>query len=336
MASGGGKKQKVKYVPAPAAPVQQDNSMVQLLAYMQGSEARADARAAAERAERKAAAEARKAAGEAGLSDFGELLKTRLSSNLITETDAESRLRDYAATYGLDPGGVNTLGTDLSKFYTSQVLPERQVEGVKRLIKDLYGREATQADLNEYLKPYQPSLAKDLEEATYRPYDEGALPGGYEGYTGLASGYTSLEGVRESILASPEYKKTVNDNYLDNYYDTKFGSQVLDEEGNRTKRRTFKFNKELLPSMDQKLLGNTGITMPNYETAFGDAEGMTVAELEENLQGVRDTRNFLYNAGLTNLQGEIDTNITKLKTESAERITDMQKSAGMMNLLTII
>ncbi len=210
------------------------------------------------------------------------------------------------------------------------MLPERQVEGVKRLIKDLYGREATQADLNEYLKPYQPSLAKDL--AT----DEGALPGGYEGYTGLGPGYENLEKVRESILSSPEYKKTVNDNYLDNYYDTKFGSQVLDEEGNRTKRRTFKFNKELLPSMDQKLLGNTGITMPNYETAFGDPAGMTVAELEENLQGVRDTRNFLYNAGLTNLQGEIDTNITKLKTESAERISDMQKSAGMMNLLTII
>ncbi len=194
---GGGGKQKVKYVPAPAAPVQQDNSMAQLLAYMQGSEARADARAAAERAERKAAAEARKAAGEAGLSDFGELLKTRLSSNLITDTDAESRLRDYAASYGLDPGGVNTLGTDLSKFYTSQVLPERQVEGVKRLIKDLYGREATQADLNEYLKPYQPSLATD----------EGALPGGYEGYTGLGPGYENLEKVRESILSSPEYKK---------------------------------------------------------------------------------------------------------------------------------
>ena len=292
MSKGGGGGTKTVYMPAPAAPVQQDNSMVELLAFMQGQERRADARAAAERAERKAAAEARKTAGQEGLSNFGELLKTRLSSNLITESDAASRLRDYAANYGLDPGGVNTLGTEISQYYTKQVLPERQVEG--------------------------------------------ALPGGYEGYTGLGAGYTSLEGVRQSILSSPEYKKTVNDNYLDNYYDTKFGSQVLDEKGNRTKRRTFKFNKELLPSMDQKLLGNTGITMPDYETAFTDAEGMTVAELEENLQGVRDTRNFLYNAGLTNLQGEIDTNITKLKTESAERISDMQRSAGMMNLLTII
>ena len=326
MSKGGGGGTKTVYMPAPAAPVQQDNSMVELLAFMQGQERRADARAAAERAERKAAAEARKTAGQEGLGDFGELLKTRLSSNLITESDAASRLRDYAANYGLDPGGVNTLGTEISQYYTKQVLPERQVEGVKRLIKDLYGREATQKDLSEYLKPYQPS-AESVE---------GALPGGYEGYTGLGAGYTSLEGVRQSILSSPEYKKTVNDNYLDNYYDTKFGSQVLDEKGNRTKRRTFKFNKELLPSMDQKLLGNTGITMPDYETAFTDAEGMTVAELEENLQGVRDTRNFLYNAGLTNLQGEIDTNITKLKTESAERISDMQRSAGMMNLLTII
>ena len=73
--------------------------------------------------------------------------------------------------------------------------------------------------------------------------------------------------------------------------------------------------------------------MPDYESAFGDAEGMTVAEIEENLQGVRDTRNFLYNAGLTNLQGEIDTNITKLKTESQERIADMTSAATVTSSL---
>lgn len=318
MSSGGGGSKTV-YVPQPVAP-QRDNSMQLMLGMMQERENRADARAAAERAERKAAEEARKAAGQAGLADFTDLLSRQLKRGSITESDAQAKLTNYGSTYGLDPQGTIRSTSDVLNFYQTNVLPEKQVEGTKRLLRNLLGKEPDKALLDQYLKPYTPAESED-----------GTLPGGYEGYTGLRTG--NLEGLRQQILDSPEYKKTVNDNYLDNYYDTKFGSQVTDSEGNRTKRRTFKFNQNLLPTMDQSLLDNTGISMPDYESAFGDAEGMTVAEIEENLQGVRDTRNFLYNAGLTNLQGEIDTNITKLKTESQERIADMTSAATVTSSL---
>lgn len=102
MSSGGGGTKTV-YMPAPAPPVQQDNSMAQMLAYMQQRESRAEARAAAERREREAKEAARKAAGAEGLPDFQSLLQSQLKSGLITETDAFGRLQDYSSRYGLDP-----------------------------------------------------------------------------------------------------------------------------------------------------------------------------------------------------------------------------------------
>ena len=140
---GGGTRTETVYMPAPAAPVQKDNSMAQLLAYMQQREARADARAAAERAERKAKEAARKAAGAEGLPDFQNLLQSQLQSGLITYQDAASQLEGYSSRYGLDPGAPTKAGQALGEYYTQSLRPERQVRGVERLYQDLLGREMT-------------------------------------------------------------------------------------------------------------------------------------------------------------------------------------------------
>ena len=60
---------------------------------------------------------------------------------------------------------------------------------------------------------------------------------------------------------------------------------------------------------------------------FEDEFKGTPAEIEAQLQNVRDSRQFLYSAGLTNLQGEINKETTKLKTEGQKELQQI-KSAG--------
>ena len=179
--------------------------------------------------------------------------------------------------------------TGLSTEYGT-VADERAVNSANRAYQTLLGRAPT---------------AEELELATQN------LTGGIENYT--------YDALKADILDSEEYQKKYNDNYLDNYYDTYFGEQERDEEGNLTGERTFDFSTEFMPAYEGALGADTGITMPTYGSFTGNP-----AELEEYQQSIRQTRSFMYNAGLTNLQGNIDKELTKMKNESAER----QKSIG--------
>jgi hypothetical protein len=113
--------------------------------------------------------------------------------------------------------------------------------------------------------------------------------------------YGSMEDFKGSLTKSQEYQKKFNQSYLDNYYDTMFGKQTVDEKGDKTGQRTFKFDPKLLPSYGGNLADRTKITTPD----FGEGFTGTPAELEAQQQNVRDTRQYLYSAGLTNLQGEL-------------------------------
>ena len=53
--------------------------------------------------------------------------------------------------------------------------------------------------------------------------------------------------MRYNELTESEYTKKINDNYLDNYYDTMYGKQTKDEEGNMTGKRIFNFDASLMP-----------------------------------------------------------------------------------------
>jgi elongation factor P hydroxylase len=95
-----------------------------------------------------------------------------------------------------------------------------------------------------------------------------------------------------------------------------FGDEIKDAEGVGTGKRSFKFDKSLLPTYSGDLQGRTKVTLPEFADKF---EG-TPAEMEAQLQNVRDSRGFLYSAGLTNLQGEIDKETQKLKNEGAKEV----------------
>ena len=218
-----------------------------------------------------------------GLNPYYETLLSQLERGVIDENTATSNLQGYIAEGGIDER-PNDLFTGLSTTATD-LSGSRAINSANRAYQTLLGRAPT---------------PEELELATAN------LTGGIENYT--------YDALKSDILDSEEYQKKYNDNYLDNYYDSYFGEQERDEEGNLTGKRTFDFSTEFMPAYEGALDVDTGITMPTFESFTGNP-----AELEEYQQSIRQARSFMYNAGLTNLQGNIDKELTKMKNESAER-----------------
>ena len=278
-----------------------DNTFAKFLEYQQRKESAAEERAAAERAEQKAAEDARKAAGAANYGALKSGVEQQLRQGLLSYEDATSRLRDYQTRYDMAPveGDISQLG----QIYTQQVLPGRRQTAVGSAYEEILGRQATEEEKTRAMERFS------------------------QGY------YTSNQDLRDALYKSTEYQDKYNQSYLDNYYDTKFGKQSVDEAGKKTGQRTFKFSPNLLPTMgaDQaaSLQTRTGISMPQ----FGDAFTGTPAELEAQEQNIRDSRQFLYSAGLTNLQGEIDKEVQKLKTEGSKELAKIQSQGSIYNTL---
>ena len=282
---------KVTYNPPPP-----DNTFSKFLEYQQAREKTLDDRAAQERAEASAATAARKASGAAGYSGLKRTTEQQLAQGLIGYESAANQLRDYAARYDLTPPEADI--AELTQQYTA-ALPGKRATGISAAYEELLGRGATEEELSKAQERFQ------------------------QGY------YGSMEDFKGSLTKSQEYQKKFNQSYLDNYYDTMFGKQTVDEKGDKTGKRTFKFDSKLLPSYGGNLADRTKITIPDFGESF---EG-TPAELEAQQQNVRDTRQYLYSAGLTNLQGEIDTNIQKLKKESAKEVATIGSTGNVYSSL---
>jgi hypothetical protein len=278
-----------------------DNTFAKFLEYQQKKESAAEERAAAERAEQKAAETARKAAGAANYGALKTGVEQQLRQGLLSYEDATSRLRDYQTKYDMAPveGDISQLG----QLYTQELLPGRRQTAVGAAYEEILGRQATEDEKTKAMERFG------------------------QGY------YTSNQDLRDALYKSTEYQDKYNQSYLDNYYDTKFGKQTVDETGKKTGQRTFKFSSSLLPTMggtqDADIQKRSGITM----SSFGGSFTGTPAELEEQQQNIRDSRQFLYSAGLTNLQGEIDKEVQKLKTEGSKELAKIQSQGSIYNTL---
>ena len=258
-------------------------------------ESAAQARADRERREREAKESARIAAGQAGYTGLVSTTQKQLQTGLLDYGTAQTQLRDYASKYDLSAEtDINRLTED---YLTA--LPTKRATGVSAAYEELLGRQATTEE-----------ISKAQERFT-------------QGY------YGSMEDFKDSLSKSQEYQKKFNQNYLDNYYDTTFGKQSVDEKGDRTGQRTFKFDPKLLPSYGGNLADRTKITTPD----FGDSFTGTPAELEAQQQNVRDTRQYLYSAGLTNLQGEIDKETQSLKNEGTKQVAKIGAAGGLYSNL---
>jgi hypothetical protein len=305
---GGGR--SVTYNP-PVIP--KDDSFEKFLAYQQKEKESASAQAAADKAEQRAADEARKLAGAAGYAGLRTGIEGQLRQGLIGYGEATKELRDYAIKYDMTPPETDV--SQLTDIYTKELLPGRRATGIAAAYEEIYGRPATADEQSKAMARFN------------------------QGY------YTSNEDLRNSLYKSEEYNDKFNQSYLDNYYDTQFGSSVEDrteeyidsktgEKKTRiTKLRKFKFDPSLLPTYadSASLEKRTGVTQPDYAKYF--AESKSAEELQQGLQGVNETRQYLYSAGLTNLQGEIDKETQKLKNEGSKELAKVQSQGSIYNSL---
>jgi len=230
------------------------------------------------------------------------------------EDDPDTEIDESKETFTFDPGyadpdkGAGQYLTNLQNMYQGEggLLDKQRQSGIKLAYQDLLGREATEDELS--------GAMSNLQLQSY--------------------GGAGIQGLRDSIKSSSEYTKKFNDNYLDNYYDVQYGDQTTDEEGNKTGKRIFNFDASLLPSYSGDLADKTNVNITTGEQ-FADyfSEGRTIAELESQQQNIRDTRKFLFSAGLTNLQGDIDKETQKIKNQGAKDIAKINQGTEMYKLL---
>lgn len=227
---------------------------------------------------------ARLAAGAAGYDPYKQSLEIQLRSGLLNFNQAQDYLEQYTTKYEL-LGKEGDIG-DFATLYSEQIAPKRFETGLEGAYEEILGRKATEEEKAAQLERFK---------------------GGY---------YQSVADLKDSLYKGQEYQKKFNRSYLDSYYDTMYGDEIKDEEGVGTGKRTFKFDRTLLPSYAGDLAGKTNVNLPDFKDTF---EG-TPAELEAQLQNVRESRQFLLTAGLTNLQGDIDKETQKLKNEGMKEV----------------
>ena len=187
---------------------------------------------------------------------------------------------------------TSTTSTDYS---TGGLLGKRRDTNIRAAYEEILGRQGT-AD----------EIAKAKERFT-------------SGY------YKDIDSFKTGLTSGSEYKDKFQRSYLENYYDTMYGKEERDASGARTGTRTFNFDKSLLPSYQGDLEKDTGVKMPSWKDKY---QG-TPAEIDFAMDNIREGRKFLYSAGLTNLQGNIDKEVTKLKVEGNKEITRIGKEGDM-------
>ena len=137
-------------------------------------------------------------------------------------------------------------------------------------------------------------------------------------------------------MNSLDYKQEFNRSYLQNYYDTQYGENIRDGDGNRTDDYKFDYGGNLLPSYTDgeegkaNLANLTGITVGDFSS--GSFTG-TPEEIQQHLTNINQTRDYLFKSGLTNLQGTIDKEIQTLKNEGTKEITKIAKEGDIYQSL---
>jgi len=115
-----------------------------------------------------------------------------------------------------------------------------------------------------------------------------------------------------------------------------YGSSVKDrtdpDTGEVSKLRKYTFDKSVLPGFDKgKLEERTGITLPDYEKYF--AEARSVSELEDQRQSIAQTRDFIYQSGITSLQGEIEKENRKIEIQGKKDLAKIDQATSMYRLI---
>jgi hypothetical protein len=273
-----------------AAQTRQDNAADR--AFSQGLINQAQVRADAETARRDAKEKERKDAGTAGKPTYIANVQRRLEQGLIGEETAQKLIEDYNTKYDLAPD-VND--------YTG--------------ITDAYSKFAPKKREAELSSAYQRLLG--------RPINAGELTAGQ---SQLALGRT-IGDIEKDIESTSEYKKARPGSAFEAEQEARYGGPVLDATGARTGRYKFNFGTGTLPQLSADLTSKTGITAPGFigKDFTGSAE-----EIEDAKNSKNNYETFMYNSGLKSLEGNIQTELTKLQTEGQIKVGKQQEQYGLL------
>jgi len=261
-----------------------------------------DARDDANALEATSSTNAIKATGQAGYNTYKQNLLNQFNAGLIDASQAQQGLRDYEDRYKLGTGFTQNDLNDLVGQATQQASGKSQILA-GQTYKDILGRAATSTELAAF---------EELQK----------------------TGQYKLSDLVNSIKAGGEYTSKMNDNYLASYYDTMYGKQETTKspEGYdvKTGRRTFTYNAALDPTFAGDVTKATGINAAEAPASFTGTAG----EIEEFQQAMRQKRDFMYNAGLTNLQGQIDKDTQKIKNTGAADVAKISTQGQLLSNLT--
>ena len=239
---------------------------------------------------------ARLASGAAGFDAYRLGIEEELKQGLITYEGAKGALERYGFEFELNP---KEAVLNLNTLYTKNVRPGRNAAAAAAAYQESLGREPTDKEKKNVAELFETGYYKDVQA------------------------------LKDSLVQSSEYKDKFNNSYIDNYYDTMYGKQQKDAEGKKTGIRSITFDKSLLPTYAKGTLDKAGITIPDFQGTFTGTGG----KLDEDMQNIRDTRKYLYSAGLTNLQGDIDKETQKLKNKGATDVAKIGSTGDMYKAL---
>jgi hypothetical protein len=306
--------------------IEKDNTFRDYLQYQQDRELQLDERADQARDRESAATRRRREQGALGFDAFSQNLQKQVEGGTTAYADAQNKLQDYISRYDLkapgftfDTSGIGDFQNQLQTLYQGTgeidtvtgkkdrgIRGQRFSAGVQKAYRDLLGREGTEDELTQAMSDFDNSLVKSAGD------------------------------FRDQLKGSSEYTKQFNNNYMDNYYDTMYASSPADRtdsEGKVSKKRKYTFDASVLPGFDAESLSErTGITLPDYEKYFSEAR--SVAELEDQRQSIAQTRDFIYQSGITSLQGEIEKENNKIKVQGQKDIAKINQGTSMYNLLS--
>jgi len=286
----------------PSYPEQKfDPSITAYNNYMLEHQKRINADTETQRTQDLADTEAVKATGKAGYDAYLSNINNQYEAGLIDNVAAEKQLQNYSDKYKLGAGFSQNDINVLNLQYTNKALPNLQ-KLAGQTYKDILGREAKTEELQSYA-----DLAK--------------------------TGQYKLTDLTNTIKGSQEYQNKFNDNYLSNYYDTMYGKQnteTVDGLEKKTGKRTFNYNTNLDPTF----AGDIGKASSVSFASMPSSVTGTPAEIQQFQDAQRQKRDFVYNAGLTNLQGQIDKDIQKIKDEGTQATARIGTQGQLLSNLT--
>ena len=242
--------------------------------------------------------------GKANLGTYSDIFQKQLKAGALTSSAAADQLKDYQQRYGLEAGDIESQLQGIKQYELEQ-LPTQRETLVQRTFQDILGRKASGQELQTRL-------------------DEIAKSGGR----------LDVNAIADSLKGSDEYKEKVGGSYLENYYRTYFGPSeketVKGLEGapdwqKSTGRYTVSTGSAFSPTLDEETQKKVGLKFGEMPDKFTGSVG----EIEQMQQKMRQRDEFAYNSGLTKLQGQIDSDIQKIKNRGTEAVAEISSKTGI-------